>query len=425
MTRSGDAARRRIPGRARPSAAAGRAAGSAAAAGAAAAGRVPAVRAVVARPGRRSPLLAAGLRDRRGCAPGSGSARWPARRSSCRCWPGPTCTPAAAVAAAGRAGDGLPRRCSAAPACWSGRWSPRWPWTGRCWSARCGRRRRRCATGPRSAGSRGAGWRSARATRRCCALAALGGAPLVTFAVALCGGLLAAAPRASPRGDRAALGARGAGSPGRSGRRGAGRRGRRRRRRRAGTAARADRPARRRRGRAGQRAPPRPGLQRAAPGGARQPRRRHHRRWPAEVAAGAGRRNPTWSSGRRTPATSTRCATPTPPPRSAAPPPRSARRSWSARSCSRPGQRRPQRRAGLGSPAPAGRRDRYIKRHPVPFAEYVPLRKIARMVSNEVDRVRRDFVAGDRPGRAHHGPGQGRRRDLLRGRLRRAWSATQ
>ena len=47
----------------------------------------------------------------------------------------------------------------------------------------CGWRRRRCATGPRSAASRGAGWRSARATRRCWRLAALGGAPLVTFAV--------------------------------------------------------------------------------------------------------------------------------------------------------------------------------------------------------------------------------------------------
>ncbi|MFU8874726.1 apolipoprotein N-acyltransferase [Micromonospora sp. SL4-19] len=36
----------------------------------------------------------------------------------------------------------------------------------------------------------------------------------------------------------------------------------------------------------------------------------------------------------------------------------------------------------------------YVKRHPVPFAEYVPLRKIARMVSSQVDRVRSDFVPG-------------------------------
>ncbi|GAB3978648.1 apolipoprotein N-acyltransferase [Plantactinospora veratri] len=40
----------------------------------------------------------------------------------------------------------------------------------------------------------------------------------------------------------------------------------------------------------------------------------------------------------------------------------------------------------------------YIKRHPVPFAEYVPLRDVARMVSKEVDRVRNDFVAGTEPG---------------------------
>nr|WP_239091081.1 apolipoprotein N-acyltransferase [Asanoa iriomotensis] len=40
----------------------------------------------------------------------------------------------------------------------------------------------------------------------------------------------------------------------------------------------------------------------------------------------------------------------------------------------------------------------YIKQHPVPFAEYIPLRKVARMVSKQVDRVRSDFVAGDTPG---------------------------
>jgi apolipoprotein N-acyltransferase len=40
----------------------------------------------------------------------------------------------------------------------------------------------------------------------------------------------------------------------------------------------------------------------------------------------------------------------------------------------------------------------YIKQHPVPFAEYVPLRSLARMVSKRVDLVRNDFLAGDRPG---------------------------
>jgi len=48
--------------------------------------------------------------------------------------------------------------------------------------------------------------------------------------------------------------------------------------------------------------------------------------------------------------------------------------------------------------------ERYVKRHPVPFGEYIPLRPIARLVSREVDRVGRDFVGGDRPGRLTVGP---------------------
>jgi apolipoprotein N-acyltransferase len=48
--------------------------------------------------------------------------------------------------------------------------------------------------------------------------------------------------------------------------------------------------------------------------------------------------------------------------------------------------------------------DMYLKRHPVPFAEYVPLRAIARTVSSEVDLVRTDFVAGTRPGVLPAGP---------------------
>jgi apolipoprotein N-acyltransferase len=46
----------------------------------------------------------------------------------------------------------------------------------------------------------------------------------------------------------------------------------------------------------------------------------------------------------------------------------------------------------------------YVKRHPVPFAEYVPLRGIARAVSKEVDRVRSDFVGGAVPGVLQMGP---------------------
>ncbi|HEX6500492.1 MAG TPA: apolipoprotein N-acyltransferase [Micromonosporaceae bacterium] len=46
----------------------------------------------------------------------------------------------------------------------------------------------------------------------------------------------------------------------------------------------------------------------------------------------------------------------------------------------------------------------YVKQHPVPFAEYVPLRRVARMVSDKVDLVPHDFVAGHRPGVVHVGP---------------------
>ena len=63
------------------------------------------------------------------------------------------------------------------------------------------------------------------------------------------------------------------------------------------------------------------------------------------------------------------------------------------------------RNAGLvwlpGASAPA---QLYVKRHPVPFAEYVPLRRIARAVSAAVDRVPADFQAGDRPGVLAVGP---------------------
>ena len=40
----------------------------------------------------------------------------------------------------------------------------------------------------------------------------------------------------------------------------------------------------------------------------------------------------------------------------------------------------------------------YVKRHPVPFAEYVPFRDIVRMITDKVDLVRSDFVAGTEPG---------------------------
>ncbi|MEO7448676.1 MAG: apolipoprotein N-acyltransferase, partial [Humibacillus sp.] len=45
--------------------------------------------------------------------------------------------------------------------------------------------------------------------------------------------------------------------------------------------------------------------------------------------------------------------------------------------------------------------DRYVKRHPVPFAEYIPNRAFFRVLSSEVDLVRSDFVAGTSVGVFH------------------------
>jgi apolipoprotein N-acyltransferase len=52
----------------------------------------------------------------------------------------------------------------------------------------------------------------------------------------------------------------------------------------------------------------------------------------------------------------------------------------------------------------AGPTDSYIKRHPVPFAEYMPIRRFARMITDKVDLVRSDFVAGPKPGVLTLGP---------------------
>jgi apolipoprotein N-acyltransferase len=48
--------------------------------------------------------------------------------------------------------------------------------------------------------------------------------------------------------------------------------------------------------------------------------------------------------------------------------------------------------------------DLYAKRHPVPFAEYIPSRGFYRLLSSKVDLVRQDFVAGDRVGALKLGP---------------------
>ncbi len=46
----------------------------------------------------------------------------------------------------------------------------------------------------------------------------------------------------------------------------------------------------------------------------------------------------------------------------------------------------------------AGLVQRYVKQHPVPFAEYIPDREFFRHLSESVDLLTRDMAAGDRPG---------------------------
>lgn len=46
----------------------------------------------------------------------------------------------------------------------------------------------------------------------------------------------------------------------------------------------------------------------------------------------------------------------------------------------------------------AGPGETYTKRHPVPFAEYMPYRSFFRLFSDKVDLIRSEFVAGTRPG---------------------------
>jgi apolipoprotein N-acyltransferase len=52
----------------------------------------------------------------------------------------------------------------------------------------------------------------------------------------------------------------------------------------------------------------------------------------------------------------------------------------------------------------AGPGERYVKQHPVPFGEYIPYRSFFRTFSDKVDLVARDFVGGDRTGLLRLGP---------------------
>jgi apolipoprotein N-acyltransferase len=62
------------------------------------------------------------------------------------------------------------------------------------------------------------------------------------------------------------------------------------------------------------------------------------------------------------------------------------------------------RNVGLVWPPQGGPAATYVKRHPVPFAEYVPMRSLARKVTTKVDLVRADFLPGDRAGVLPVGP---------------------
>ncbi|TAM91686.1 MAG: apolipoprotein N-acyltransferase, partial [Jatrophihabitans sp.] len=62
------------------------------------------------------------------------------------------------------------------------------------------------------------------------------------------------------------------------------------------------------------------------------------------------------------------------------------------------------RNAGILWSPTTGPGDTYIKRHPVPFAEYIPLRSIAQWVSPAAKLVTSDMVAGSGNGLVRGGP---------------------
>jgi apolipoprotein N-acyltransferase len=52
----------------------------------------------------------------------------------------------------------------------------------------------------------------------------------------------------------------------------------------------------------------------------------------------------------------------------------------------------------------SGPGEQYVKRHPVPFGEYIPDRSLFRRFSSKIDLVPRDFVAGHQVGLLQLGP---------------------
>ncbi|MDT7572033.1 MAG: apolipoprotein N-acyltransferase [Actinomycetota bacterium] len=62
------------------------------------------------------------------------------------------------------------------------------------------------------------------------------------------------------------------------------------------------------------------------------------------------------------------------------------------------------RNSGIVWDPASGPGEMYVKRHPVPFGEYMPFRSFARRISSKVDLVPRDFARGPRPGVLDVGP---------------------
>jgi apolipoprotein N-acyltransferase len=62
------------------------------------------------------------------------------------------------------------------------------------------------------------------------------------------------------------------------------------------------------------------------------------------------------------------------------------------------------RNVGIVWDPASGPGEMYVKRHPVPFGEYMPYRSLLRHVSSKVDLVPRDFARGSRPGAVDVGP---------------------
>jgi len=60
--------------------------------------------------------------------------------------------------------------------------------------------------------------------------------------------------------------------------------------------------------------------------------------------------------------------------------------------------------AGIVWDPVTGPGERYVKRHPVPYGEYIPFRDQLSGVIERLDQIPRDFFAGDRPGNLTVGP---------------------